>query len=198
MINMPMPRCRSGSPETCAASINRGNESPQNNNSSRPLAARYPRRNCPAGTGASTSQSCKLRYRDPRDEGARERLGCQPAYHQRHPLHGPRCRHQRGRRHQPAGQERRLTRFGQTFVTKILLQEHFLKVGEPGISLSGTAFEQDAPGHLLGTVSVAERRVEIIEHRLTWRHSPERKNLSLVYHRRSLQWQRAAILHLNG
>src|SRR5207302_10878502 len=86
----------------------------------------------------------------------------------------------------------------QTFITKILLQEHFLKVSEPGIGLSGTAFEQDAPGHLLGTVSVAERRVKIIEHGLPWRHRPERKHLSLVHHRRPLQWQRAVILHLNG
>src|SRR5215471_3752771 len=128
------------------------------------------------------------------------RLARKAADDQRDPLCWPRCwrRHQRGRRQQPAHQEWRLAGFGQTFITKILLQEHFLKIGQPGISLSGTTFEQDTPGHLLGTFSITERRVQIIEHGLTWRDRPERKNLSLVHHRRPLQWQSAAILHLNG
>ena len=42
-----------------------------------------------------------------------------------------------------------------------------------GIGLRRSAFEQDAPGHLLGTLRVLEHRVEIIKHRLTWGYGAE-------------------------
>src|SRR5262249_9541984 len=111
------------------------------------------------------------------------------AHDQGDALHRPRRwrLRQGGGCQQPASQEWCLARFGKTFVTKILLQEHFLEVPQTGIALVMATLEQDSPGHLLHTLSALQGEIEIIEHGLARRDGPQGEHLPLVHYRSVLE-----------
>src|SRR5262249_42460055 len=113
----------------------------------------------------------------------------QMTHHQCDALHRPRrrCRRQGGGRQQTASQERRVARFSQAFVTKILLQERFLQVRQAAIAPRTAVLEQDPPDHILHTLSALQGEIEVVKHGLARRDSPQGEQLPLIDHESILE-----------